>query len=91
MKITMSAITIACLILLVGTMSNAADAVVSKEVSAENQQVVDLSKVRRHQKLRAWVDSIKPAAGHVETKANPAATEYWRQSVRRENRGTMRE
>lgn len=105
MRITTSVIMTICLALS-GTVCSAADASGNGELPAmgqqvqggsKGQQVVDESRVRRNQKLRAWVNSIRPAAGNVaphsgaeESSVHPG-NEYWRQSVRRENRGSMRE
>lgn len=95
MKVT-TRVVMAFGLVLMGATCFAADAssakVESKETVVSNQHAVDVSKVRRDQKLRAWVDSIKPAAGAgIDTKSTHPANEYWRQSVRRENRGAMQE
>lgn len=94
MKVTTSVI-MTCWLVLVGALCSAdgppsGSTREKRESITTNQYAVDESKVRRNQKLRAWVDSIKPAAGHVEPAAQPK-NEYWQQSVRRENRGTMKE
>lgn len=79
------------MLLLVGTTCFAADVVEQRDPTANKPQPVDLSKVHRNQKLRAWVNSIKPAAGGAMEPATSPPREYWQQSVRRENRGSMKE
>jgi len=91
MKTTTSVIMTGCFVmLLAGTLCFAAEVAEQKEAAAINKQAVDQSAAQQDQKLRAWVGSIKPAAGPVTPSAHPE-NEYWHQSVRRENRGSMHE
>ncbi len=90
MKATTCAIMTGCLFLMMGAVASAAEAQGSKPVlAAEGEQIAQMGESHNQAQLRAWVNSIKPAAGHVE----PAQqrNEYWQQSVIRGNRGRVQE
>jgi len=83
-------ITAGCLALLIGGTCFAAE-VEGKQLPLETgSQVAEVGTSQNNAQLRAWLDSIKPAAGEVKAAAHQK-TEYWQQSVRRENRGHMQE
>lgn len=90
MKTTTYAVMFGCLFLVMGGRCFAADTVPeNKLLKASGRQIAELGAINNSDHLRAWVDSIKPAAGHVEPVHK--GTSYWERSVRRENRRQMQE
>ncbi len=83
------AITAGCLVLLVGTCFAAETEARLESSVAKEPQMAEAVVTPNNAQLRAWLDSIKPAAGQA--KPVQHRTEYWQQSVRRENRGHMQE
>lgn len=89
MKTTTYAVMFGCLFMMMGGRCFAADSAENKSMTAKDQQIAELGAIKDSDHLRAWVDSIKPAAGHVEPVHK--GTDYWERSVRRENRRQMQE
>ena len=84
MKTTTSLMIFGCLVLLMDGNCFAADGAETKATTTNNELVAALGEHRNNDQLRAWVTSIKPAAGHLN--AVHSETGYWDRSVRRENR-----
>jgi len=72
-----------CLVLMMGEMCLADNTPTNKAPTTKDEQVAELGTIKDNDHLRTWVNSIKPAAGHVEPVHQ--GTSYWNQSVRREN------
>lgn len=78
-----------CLLLMLGTVTFAADQVEQQLPTTEGKQIAQMGESHNKEQLRAWMNSIKPAAGP--TQPAQQQTEYWRQSVHRGNRGHAQE
>ena len=89
MKTTTCVMMFGCLFLLVGGKCLAVDSVSSKPVAAKGEQVAELGSIRHNDQLRVWVDSVKPAAGKADTVQQES--EYWKHTVKRQNRGHLQE
>ena len=83
-------ITAGCLALLLGGTCFAVEAEGRQSVGKE-PQMAEVAMSQNNAQLRAWLDTIKPAAGGEVQPAAHKRPEYWQQSVRRENRGHMQE
>ena len=89
MKTTTCVMMFGCLFLLVGGKCLAVDSVSSKPVAAKGEQFAELGSIRHNDQLRVWVDSVKPAAGHVEPVSQESG--YWEKAVRRGNQRHLQE
>ena len=76
-----------CLVLMMGGSCLAADTTTNNSLKGE--QVAELGMIKNNDHLQAWINSIKPAAGHIEPVHQE--TGYWNRSVRRENQGQMQQ
>lgn len=93
MKTTTCAFMASCLVLVMGTTCWAAEMTDKALTDNNGQQVASGTTTENKEELRAWLGSIKPAAGGQEAKPERqgGGTEYWQQTVRRENRGHLQE
>lgn len=89
MKTTTCAMMFGSLLLLVAGNCLAAETTANKPLTARDEQVAELGVNKQNEQLRAWVDSIKPAAGHVEPVHQGPG--YWERSVRRDTQRHMQE
>lgn len=92
MKTTTCAFMASCLVLVMGTTCLAAEMTDKPLTDNNGQQVASGTTTENKEELRAWLGSIKPAAGQeVKPERQGGGTEYWQQTVRRENRGHLHE
>lgn len=89
MKTVTCATMFGCLFFMMGASCLAVDTAENKTPTENGAQVAELGAIKQNDHLRAWVDSIKPAAGHVEPVHQESG--YWDKSVKRENRGHLQE
>ena len=92
MRTITCAMVASCLVVMMGSMVFAADQAPKQPLPADEQQIANLAESHNKEEARAWLKSIKPAAGpaQAQQKFRPG-TEYWQQSVLRGSRGKMQE